>query len=216
MTENIDTVIAQKETEFSPHYTRMEQLKQDFIRETIFFSTKWYRIMAKEYVSKNAEHILTMGNEQLLRMKSKINILVAKTEKTVNDILNNRALWWHLRPTSHDALNQYLQLEGKYPIILDQAVRLILGNLGEILQEFHFRVATGRTYGSFEEFWYIETPNCAVVPYFPHLLAWSIEMQQIITEYNIHYLEAIGIYKQIELLKDQKKRELALSRWDSF
>jgi hypothetical protein len=216
MSQDIDTLIARKEAEFSPYYTRMEQLRVNFTNETIIFVSKTYRIIAKEYVSKNAEHILSMGNEVLQRMKSKISILISNTEKTVNGVLNNPLLWWHHQPNSQSALNQYLQLDEKHPIILDQAVRQILGYLGEILEEFHFRVSVHGNFGSFAEFWYIVSADGSVVPYYPHLYKWSIEMQEIIKEYNAQYLEAIAIYKEIEILKDQKKKELALSRWDSF
>jgi len=216
MSQDIDTLIARKESEVSPYYTRMEQLRLNFIKETIIFASNTYRTIAKEYVSKNADHVLNMGNEVLLRMKSKINSLISNTEKISKEVLNNPLLWWHLRPNSQNALNQYLQLDEKQPIILDQAVRQILGYLGEILEEFHFRVSVHGNSGSFAEFWFTIPASGSVVPYYPHLFKWSIEMQEITKEYNVQYLQAIAIYKEIELLKDQKKKELALSRWDSF
>jgi hypothetical protein len=216
MSQDLSSLIQRKEAEFSPYYIRMEQLKANFIDETISFASESYRTIAKEYVSKNAEHVLGMGNEVLLRMKAKIKILIGNTEKTVKEVLNNPVLWWHLRPNSISALNQYLQLDDKHPIILDQAVRQILGYLGEILEEFHFRVTVRGNYGSFAEFWYNIPEGGSLVPYYPHLFKWSIKMQEIIKQYNNQYLEAITIYKEIELLKDQQKKELALSRWDSF
>jgi hypothetical protein len=216
MSENIDILIACKEAEFSPHYALMEKLRMDFTHETILFAPKMFKIIAKEYVSNNAEHILDMGNEQLMRLKSKINLLVTNTEKTVKEVLNNPSFWWHLRPSSQDALNQYLHLDGKPPMILDQAVRQIVGRVGEILQEFHFHVTTRENFGSFDEYWFIKSTRGAIVPYYPHLLDWSVEMREIIQDYNTQYLTAIAIYKEIELLKEQKTRELALSRWDSL
>ncbi len=216
MVGDIDTLIGREDAKFSLHYMRMDQLRINFTNETIAFCSEWYRATAKEYVSKNAELILNMGSDQLLRMKTKIGSLVANTEKTVNEVLNNPCLWWHLRPRSQDALNLYLQVGDKHPIILDQAIRQILGRLGEVLQEFRFHVSVTGKHGSFGEYWFIQSTNGAVVPYYPHALKWSVKMQDTIREYNGQYLEAIALYKEMELLKDQKKREEALSRWDSF
>jgi hypothetical protein len=156
-----------------------------------------------------------MGNEQILRMKTQIRNLISNTENTVKQILEKPNLWWHLSPSAQSALNLYLQADTKYPIILDQAVRQILGRLGEILQEFKFHVSVRENYGSYHEYWYVVSP-AGIVTCYPHLLQWTNAMQETISDYNDEYVRARAIFKEIELIKEQRKREEALSKWDSF
>jgi len=40
-------------------------------------------------------------------------------------------------------------------------------------------------------------------------------MQDTIREYNAQFTEAITLYNEIQKLKEEKKRQEALTRWDS-
>jgi hypothetical protein len=217
MNQNSGALLSVKEAELSSYFPRMEQLRIRFMSETAAFASEWYKATAKEYVVKNDDLVSKMSDEQLKSMKTKINVLVSNTEKTVKQELDNPSCWWHLRPHSHDNLNQYLLVDDRYPIIIDQAVRQILGFLGVILEEFKFNVSTNGNAVSYEEYWYIRPPNKnAVIPYYPHPLKWSTSMQETIQKYNALYLQAIALFKEIELLKEQTEKERALSRWDSL
>ena len=154
MSEAIDILIQKKEAELLPFCTRMEELKLEFIKETVNFASKWFEKTAREYVTKYPEITLHMSEEKILEMKNKINLLVENSEKIVKAKLNNPALWWHLTPHPRDSISKYTQIADKYPEILDQAVRRVLGSLGVILAEFSFHVETMGDTGSFEEFWF--------------------------------------------------------------
>lgn len=150
-------------------------------------------------------------------MKAKINELIQKTEKTI-DILTNPALWWHQRPNLHDSIDQYLQVDDRYPEILDHAVRHVLGRLGVILEEFSYPVTVRGNTGSYQEFWFDHSHgvNLAPVPYYPHLLNWTESMQDAIRKYNIQYTQAITLFNEIQKLREEKKRQEAINRWDSI
>ncbi len=216
MSEEIDILIERKEAELLPLRSRMEKLRLEFIKETVDFASKWYRKTAKVYITKYPEVILSLSEEQIANMKAKVNELVRNSEKIVKDELDNPALWWHQKPHLHDSIDQYKQIADKYPEILDHAVRHALGHLGIILEEFRFHVTASGNIGAFQEFWF-ERPigSGQTIPYFPHLLEWTEEMQDTIREYNAQFTEAITLYDEIQKLKEEKKRLQALTRWDS-
>ena len=217
ISKNIDSDIQSKESELSLLTQRMEEQKIEFIKETVVFAADWYRKTVKEYVSKYPEITLNMSEEKIARMKTRISALIQSNEKTIDE-LSNTSLWWHQKPNITDSVEQYTQIADKYPVALDRAVRRALGRLGLILEEFKFRVNASGTVGIFQEFWYepgkdAKTPS---VPSFPHLLDWSSGMQTAIRKYNVHYVQGFKLFREIQVLKDQKKREQAMSRWDAF
>jgi len=128
---------------------------------------------------------------------------------------DNPALWWHLEPHLHDSIERYLQVADKYPEVLDRAVRRVLGHLGIVLEKFGFPVTASGYTGTYYEFWFDHpVDTLETVPCYPHLLSWTDEMQDIIRQYNARYVEAMKLYYEIQQLKDEKKRQKALTRWD--
>ena len=216
MSEEIDTLIERKEAELLPLRSRMEELKIEFTKETVDFAFKWYRKTAKEYVTKYPEITLKMSEEKIANMKATVNELVKNTEKIVRDELDNPALWWHQKPNLHDPIDKYKQVADKYSEVLDHAVRHILGHLGIVLEKFGFNVTTKSNTGAYKEFWFEQSlDGIQTVLCYPHLLGWTEEMQDIIREYDAQFTQAIAVYNEIQQLKEEKKRQEALTRWDS-
>ena len=217
MSEEIDILIQRKENELLPLRSRMEELKIEFIKETMVFASEWYKKTAKEYITKYPEVTLNMSEEKISEMKAKVNELVGNTEKIVKGELDNPALWWHKEPHLNASIEQYTQIADKYPEILDRAVRHALGRLGIILEEFRFHVNASGNTGSYQEFWF-EHPlgNEQTITYYPHLLKWTKEMQDTTRKYNTQYTHAITLYNEIQELKEQKKKKQALTRWDTI
>ncbi len=218
MSEDIDVLIVRKETELSLFCKRMEELKLEFLGETVSFASEWYKKTTKEYVSKYPEVTLGMKEEKITQMKAQVNKLILDAEKIVSKELEKPGLWWHQKPRLHDSSAQYLQVADKYPEILDRAVRLVLGRLGLILEEYKFNVtASGKTV-SYGEFWFDHPSGNESTsnPYYPHLLKWSEKMQETIRNYNEQYTTAIVLFEEIQKLKEQKKRQQAMNRWESI
>ncbi len=217
MSEEIDLLIQKKEATLLPLCTFMEELKQEFIMETIDFASKWYKKTAKDYVAKYPEIVVHMREEKILKMKTKINGLVEETEKIVKNELENPELWWHKTPHLHDSIELYKLLADKYPQNLDRAVRHILGRLGIIFEEFGFNVDAIGNPGSFHEFWFEHPPDSQkITPIYPHLLKWTSNMEDTIRKYNEQYTQAITVYSEIHKLKGEKIKQQALTRWDSI
>jgi hypothetical protein len=216
VSDDIDLSIEKKERELQPLRSGMEALKEEFIRETCLFAAEWFQKTAKQYIAKYPNIMLSLSQEQVARMKEKIDNLTRNAPETVGEVLENPLLWWHINPRSNDSIEQYAQVANKYPELLDRAVRQALGPLGLVLEEFKFHVSTNRNLGSFDEFWFAEAVGSKeIVPSYPHLLPWSDDMQDSIRHYNLAYIKALKLFHEIQLLRDEKKRLEALTRWDS-
>jgi hypothetical protein len=217
LSEEIDILIQRGEGKLLTICSLMEELKTKFIKEAACFASEWYRKTAKEYVTKYPEVTLNMSEEKIVRMKNKINELVRDSEKILKEELENSDLWWHLKPHRYDSIEKYTQLADKYPEILDRAVRRALGCLGTLLEEFGFHVNASGTVGSYQEFWF-EHPqnNDKIIPFYPHLFNWPVEMQDTIRKYSVQFIEAITLYKEIQKIKEQKKKQQAMARWDAI
>jgi hypothetical protein len=216
LSDSLEILIQRKEAELLPLCSHMEEFKKEFIKETVNFASEWYKKTAKEYVTKYPEVILDMSEEKIAKMKIKTNEIVGNSEKIVKDELDNPELWWHQKPHLHNYADQYTQIADKYPEILDRAVRHILGYLGTILEAFRFHV-TVNSNTRYDEFWFEHQTNTnQTIPFYPHLLKWSEAMQDTIRKYNTQYKHAITLNDEIQKLKEQKKKQEAISRWDSI
>ncbi len=217
MSNNIDVQIQTKEAELSPLRQRMEESKLEFIKEALIFAADWYRKTVKEYVAKYSQVTLNMSEEKIAQMKAEVNVLIHNTDKAIDE-LGRPELWWHERPNLHDPIDLYTQVADKHPAILDRAMRHVLGRLGIILEEFRYHVTVTGSPGAYQEFWFdrAQGVNSAPVPYYPHILRWSQSMQDTIQAYNELFLRAMAVFKEIQDLKDLKKRQQAMNRWDSI
>ncbi|MCW4023647.1 MAG: hypothetical protein NWF01_01250 [Candidatus Bathyarchaeota archaeon] len=217
MAQDIDTLIENKENQIYPFNATMEKLKLDFLAQTTCFAREWYRKTIKEYITKYPEVTLKMKEEKIANMKTNLNELVFNAEKTIQQAIDKPEVWWHKKPNPTTSINQYVQVADKYPESVDCAVRCALGQLGMILQDFGFQVTADGNAGEFGEFWFMQVKDTEqITPYYPHLLDWTPEMQQTIQKYNIQYASALEIFKELHELKEEKKRQQALERWDSM
>jgi predicted DNA binding CopG/RHH family protein len=218
MNEDIDIVIEQKEAQLSSLRSLMEQLKNEFIKAMTDFASEWFKTTTREYVSKYPEVTLKMREEKIVQMKANVSELIRNTEKVVKAEFENPALWWHQSPRLLDPIDQYLQVADKYPEILDRAVRHVLGRLGLILEKYGFNVCASGNTGSYGEFWFDHPKDdqTTSIPYYPHLLNWSEKMQNTIKNYNSQYVKAMEEFNEIQSLKNEKKKQEAMNRWDSI
>jgi len=219
----LEALIQQKERELRPLKWRMEELRIQFMNEFNAFAANWYNETARHYVTKYPEITLSLSKEKLASLKAKVNHLSANANKFVKNAFSDPKIWWHQSLALHDDVSQYEQLGDekvgtKVPSKIDVPVRRALGELGVVLEQFGFRITTiPALKASFPEFWFRapEDPMADAHPYYPHILAWSEEMKYTIQRYNAQFKQAIIIYKEIQLLKDQKKQQQASSLWDS-
>ena len=221
MNEQLDLSIRKKEAELQPFLSSMEQLRLQFVNDTTRFATEWFEEKAREYATKKPEITISLGNEQLAKMKAQVSNLAKNADRIVRDALGHPEFWWHLTPHVNAAAAAYEQLGNdkvgnKFPEVLDKPVRRALGELGNILEQFGYGVTTGSNKASYPEFWFeCKEDSGSVRPYFPHLFEWSEEMQNTILEYDGPYKKAIVPFEEITMLKEEKKKQEAKALWES-
>jgi len=218
MSEDLDLLIQKKETELDPLLLRMDELRLLFVDQVVTLAAKWFEDTAQFYVLKRSEVTLNMGKERLFEMKTRVKMLVKNSGKIVKEALSDPKFWWHKEPHKDVSLFQYEQIEKKFPELLDKPIRRALGHLGVIFEEFGYGVTVVSTHSKpSPEYWFIypEGPDDAPIPYFPHLLVWSEEMQRTIMRYNELYKQALGLFIEILKLKEEKERRKAHELWDS-
>jgi len=187
-----------------------------FLKETIRFTNEWYKKTTKEYITKYHEVALSLSEEKISQMKSKVNELVRNSEKIVKKEIDSPSLWWHQEPHLHDPIDKYKQVADRSPESLDTSLRHVLGYLGSILEAFGFSVSASGNTTRYSEFWFDRSSGrLETAPFYPHILKWSGEMLEIIHEYDDQYIVAIALFNEIHVLKEEKRKQEALARWDS-
>ena len=195
----------------------MEELRLQFVTEVVGFAAKWYVETARLYVASHSEITLAMSKEKLASMKNSVNNLVKNAEKTVTSALSGPEVWWHMAPAKNSQLSMYDQFDNRFPETVDRAVRRVLGELGGTLEEFGYGVTVGGAKKlGYPEFWFegSEDPETPVRPFFPHLLVWSAQMQDVIRQYSETYKKALALVDEIERLKEENKKQQARDLWD--
>ena len=199
----------------------MQVIKSHFVDVTSAFASEWYKDTARQYLTKYSDVSMNLSTDRFSDLKLKVNHLVAESKKISERALSQPGIWWHEKPELHSAVSQYDQLGNqqvgnKYPEVIDGPIRVALGELGNLLEEFGFNVRTAATYGSrSQEYWFQKSEQKIISPYFPHMLEWSKPMQETLQEYNHLYKQALLKLQDIQTIKDELKRRKIMDLWDS-
>jgi hypothetical protein len=221
MSEKLENLLAAKEGELLSLRSVMQEIKLQFINEISDFAAKWYEETARLYIRKYSEVSLNLSTYSFGDLKKKVRRLVAESKEISEKVLGQPGIWWHEKPELHSAVSQYdslgnQQVGNKYPEVIDRSVRIILGELGIILEEFGFNVRTTIAHGSHhQEYWFQKSEEKITSPYFPHMLEWSKPMQETINEYNHSYKQAILKLQEIQTIKDEIRKKKIIDLWDS-
>jgi len=221
MTETLENIIKTKEKELLALHKVMEEIKLSFINETIFFAAEWYEQTSKKYVTKYSDITLSLSMDKLADLKKKVKTLEKQANIFVEKALSEKNIWWHENPNPHASISQYdllgnNQVGSKYPEGVDKAVRFALGELGVILEEFGYNIATSISFKPYQEFWFYaeQDQKAHFHPYFPHSLDWSETMQETIVKYSEAFKKAISILGEIQAMKEEVKRRRIIDLWD--
>jgi hypothetical protein len=76
MSEDLDLLFQNKETELDPLLLRMDEHRSLFVDQVITLAAKWFEDTAQFYVLKKSEVTLNMGKERLSEMKTRVKMLV--------------------------------------------------------------------------------------------------------------------------------------------
>jgi hypothetical protein len=221
MSEKLRETLAIKESELLSLCSKMQEIKLQFINDTSHFAAKWYDDTVRQYIIKYPDILLNLPTNRFGDLKAKVRRIVSCSKEISERRLSQAGIWWHEKPELHTGVNQYdhlgnEQVGNKYSEVIDRAVRVVLGELGEILEEFGFNVRTTITQGPHhQEYWFQKSEERTTSPYFPHMVEWSKPMQKNLEEYNQLYKLALLKLQEIQTIKDEIKRRKILDLWDS-
>jgi len=221
MTETLENIIKTKEKELLSLFKVMEEIKLSFISKTILFTAEWYEKASKKYVTKYSDITLSLSIDELEDLKKKVKTLKKEASTFVEKALSAKNIWWHENPDLRASISQYdllgnKQVGSKYPEGVDKAVRFALGELGVILEEFGYNIATSVSFKPYQEFWFYteQDQKAHFRPYFPHSLDWSDEMQETMVKYSEAFKKAISTLGEIQAIKEEVKRRRIMDLWD--
>jgi hypothetical protein len=199
----------------------MQEKKLQFTNVASYFAAKWYEDTARKLIIKYTDISLNLPAHRFDDLKIKVRKLIEESKVISERALSQPGIWWHEKPDLNTAVTQYDQLGNqqvgnRYPEVIDRPVRIALGELGIILEEFGFNVRTTFTPGvSHQEYWFQKSEEKITSPYFPHILEWSKQMQETLQEYNQLYKQALLKLHEIQRIKDDIKRKKITELWDS-
>lgn len=217
MVENFDNLIKQKQAELESLKPQMEEIRRQFTLDSAKFVSEWYKKTTEIYIERDADKTINLGKEKLGKMKAKVLKLVESAEAIIDEIFSNQKLWWHLVEDDNFFYSYY---GNRAPDILDKPIRLALGKLGVILEEFGY-VKTKSTGSREHDVWSEWDPSGNYHlsdgrPYYPYSVDWSETMQNTIMRYNELHGQAKRIRQEIDNLRREKKKHQAKNLWDSI
>ncbi len=217
MTKNFGELIDQKLSELDALKQQMELVRQQFIQASAFFMARWFPAQARFQIESNAERTLSLEDNQLKELKEKVSALSNDAPDIAQRFLSDSKLWWHIEESE----NHYYDYNGnRPPDLIDKPVRLALGTLASVLEEYGYLKAQTSSRGDLDS-WreWDKSGNYKLAggrPYYPQAVDWSPEMKGAMASYDQKMKDAMRIRKGIKELESEKKKAEASKRWDSL
>lgn len=121
------------EKELAITKAQMEQHKSDFIKNIYPFLKDWYSTQYKRYTDLLSVQYNSLADEERKKLDDIADDLAMKNKQIAIDYFNNEKLWWHLSGGERDH-DYYKSIDS----LIDDDFRYLLGELGEVLNEFGF------------------------------------------------------------------------------
>jgi len=190
--------------------TTMEEIRQQFLKQSAEFIAKWYQDIVAEKVTENSENTKKLGKEKLGEMKANLKDLTSKADTIANEFLSDSRHWWHLSPSDQGGHFPY-EYGGNdnYHERIEKSLRYALGKVGPMLETYGYKV---------DSHWYEYTNYNPIkkVPHYPFHLEWSNEMKATLKNYSKMYTQAYQTYSEIKNLKKKKEEKEATDLWTMF
>jgi len=218
MSNHYDKQIKEQEFALQSIMERMEEVRQQFVTDTTLFVREWYKETTKKYIKQKSEKTLKMGRETMERMKKNVQELVNNAEAHVSEVLSNPELWWHLK---EDNKLSYNYQGASPPDRVDKAIRISLGKLGPVLEEFGYTEIKDK--GSRDHpVWCEWDENLdtyhqpGMQPCYPFGIEWTDGMRYSLTSYGKLLQAAKEVIKEKTELEKKKVESDARDLWESI
>lgn len=111
-----------------------EKLRADFIEETNKFVPQWYESIVNKFILTFPPAAEKLTAEHLKNMKHELRLLQDSIHIELTNILNRDQYWWHSGQITDVPRDFYKNIDN----ILDFDLRVLLGKVGDILEEYGF------------------------------------------------------------------------------
>jgi len=194
--------------------SRMESLRQEFVKATTAALTSWYEVVTTETVRSEPKHTTELGQEGLKNLKRGLRDLINKAPAVVEQHLSDRTLWEHLHKSPGQSqprnLNRYSRAHPPgagfdRPPALVPAMKKVSEGLAPLLRAHGYgspEIAPGVRSG--HEF--VQRTSA---------LEWSDEMGQTIDLYQEAYVELCKVGDALAKDKRAKAEAEAQALWDA-
>ncbi len=205
MANNFDKEIQIAQRRLDTAADRMKQIRKEFMSETIKYFRVWYEQLTKAKVTAEADLTRELGINKLSQLKNEVNVLKGGTEKNVSEFIGNDSLW----------LRQNDSIQPSFTEDIDNALRLIAGKLGLILENYGY-ITSNPEDPSFWREWDklgLNRPPDAR-PFYPHYLDLPVHIKDMVEEYEELIREKAEYTYHVKKLRDTKARSEAEALWD--
>lgn len=185
--------------------SQMKKLRNDFIIGIEPFAKKWIYTIARQYIERNPEKALKLGKERLTLLKFSVNKLGEDIKSVCNDVFSSEKFW----PETRELVTQN-QL----------GIKIILGKLGTILEEFGFVKTKTQTEGD-QESWnqYDSDGNRREfdgTTVYPHSIEIPDEIKNLLEDYRKVVQTKNDLLAEIKKLEFENLQTQATTLWDSI
>ncbi len=198
--------IKEKLFEIDSKKLELDSLQKKFAIECKRFTANSIEGKVRAAIALNHEKAMELGRHGLKPVKNLVNQIINNISDSVEEIINNDALWLHKQEelcSDYFSPGQYSMKGRRGPEILDGEVRKLLSPVGKILIQYKLDTA---------ENW--EEKNDYL--YYRHNMDWSREMKDCMEQYEEHFNELYGLVKEYESLSRHTRENDALELWDSL
>jgi len=184
---------------------KMQKLRNDFTHGIKPFAKQWIQTIARQYIERNPEAVLKLGKERLSLLKNGVNKLCGDIESICTDVFSSEEFW----PETRELLTKN-QL----------GIKIVLGKLGTILEEFGLVKTKSQTEGD-QESWnqYDSAGNRREfdgTPVYPHSIEIPDEIKNLLEEYRMLVQTKTTLTAEIKNLEFEKLQAQATALWDSI
>ncbi|MGP8080468.1 MAG: hypothetical protein ACLPVI_08180 [Dehalococcoidales bacterium] len=211
MQSNLDDEVSSAKTQLETLTNQGEQIRKDFISETIQFINNWYWLKIEDIIKDKFQITKQIGILNLSQMKKDIKQLQGQSFKIVNNLLQDQNLWWHLTPDKLPDLYSGRQFIDPF----DKKVRLAAGQLALVLEKYNYLSSPEgepEIWREYDSSGIHHAPNAR--PMYPYHMEWSEKMKILVKQYEDIRNKAYPVIESIIKLELEKSRKEAFDLWN--
>ena len=164
---------------------RMEDLKIQFIQETVDFTKNWYLDKLDEFIVGMPEFTSKLTDDQLLKMKAEAMKLSNLIDEDVENAVENLT-WWHKDTNLRINDDIYRNLDHFF----NEEYTAILGRIGEVLSKYGYLPRVEMNVFGFSCY---KDSNNLYAYHFINPVSWSYGMKKRMDNYWEDYKFAIKL-----------------------